>query len=104
MSEGYKGNYGGDSSAEIIEKYSRKLESQLNTGVPQENYSQEYSTVRKEISHELTRYERWAKSLGNVIKLRIAEKDRSRVQRFLDISHLDVNASQALTLSVMSMF
>ena len=94
----------GDSSAAIIEKYSKKLEGELNGRVQGGDYSREYISFRQEMIHELSRYERWAKSLGNLIKLRIAEKDRTRVQRFLDISHLDVNASQALTLAVMSMF
>ncbi len=101
--------YEDESAAAIMDKYSKKLQSQLNSkgyssGDGLEKYSGEYLRFRAEMIPELTRYERWAKSLGNVLKLKIAEKDRSRVQKFLDISHLDVNASQALTLSVMSMF
>jgi len=92
-----------DSASEILEKYGRKLESQLNVGT-KKNYSGEYQRFREEMIPELTRYERWAKSLGNVIKIRVAEKDRVKIQRFLDIAHLNVSASQALTLSILSMF
>jgi len=92
------------SAEEILKKYEAKLESQLGRGYSrEERFSQEYETFKGEMIPELSRYERWAKSLGNVIRLRIAEKDRARVQRFLDIAHLDVTASQALTLSILSM-
>ncbi|MEK6854963.1 MAG: hypothetical protein AABX73_01960 [Nanoarchaeota archaeon] len=93
---------GRDSASDILEKYGKKLESQLGSGA-RENYSGEYERFRQEMIHELTRYERWAQSLGNFLKLRIAEKDRARIQHYLDVAHLEVNASQALTLSLVSM-
>ena len=55
---------------EILEKYSRKLESQITTDY--EDDSKEYIKFRQEMIPELSRYERWAKSLGNVIKIRVA--------------------------------
>lgn len=92
-----------DSAKEIIDKYTRKLESQLNMENAKENYSGEYFRFREEMIPEFSKYEKWAKSLGNIISLRIAEKDRVRVQKYLDTAHLDVSASQALTLALMSM-
>ncbi|MBI5804057.1 hypothetical protein HY450_02330, partial [Candidatus Pacearchaeota archaeon] len=93
-----------DSTSEILEKYSRKLQSELNVDtLPEGDYSSEYLKFRGEMIPSLTRYERWAKSLGNVFKLKVAEKDRARIQKYLDIAHLEVNASQSLTLAVMSM-
>jgi len=90
------------SAKDIIEKYSKKLESQLNSEKT-ENWSQEYLRFRQEMVPELSRYERWARSIGNIIKLRVSEKDRVKIQNQLDTAHVDVNASQALTLSVVSM-
>ncbi|MBI2451655.1 hypothetical protein HYV50_01090 [Candidatus Pacearchaeota archaeon] len=94
-----------DLAGEILEKYSRQLESQLNLGSEKsgEDYSEEYFRFKQEEIPELSRYEKWAKSLGNFIEIRIAEKDKTRVQKYLDIAHLDVNASQAVTLAIMSM-
>ncbi len=93
-----------ESTAEILEKYERKLESQLSVDDGMENrFSAEYEKFRQEMIPELTRYERWAKSLGNVIGIKVAEKDRIKIQKHLDVAHLDVTASQALTLSLMSM-
>ncbi len=95
---------GAPSTADILAKYERKLQSQMGrTAVGQEDLSQEYIKFKQEMIPELSRYSKWAKSLGNVIKLKVAEKDRAKVQRFLDIAHLDVTASQALTLSILSM-
>lgn len=90
-----------ENTKEILEKYSRKLSSQLNSS-SENNYSVEYQQFRSEMIPELTRYEKWAKSLGNAIKLKVKEKDRINVQNYLNIAHLDVTASQALALSVIA--
>ncbi|MFH1425141.1 MAG: hypothetical protein ABIG28_00210 [archaeon] len=94
----------GDSASEILEKYSRKLGSQLNVkSVGKGEYSREYTKFRQEMVPTLSRYERWAKSLGNVVRIKIAEKDRFKVQKNLDDARLDVSAEQAITLSLVSM-
>ncbi len=86
---------------EILEKYSRKLESQITTDY--EDDSKEYIKFRQEMIPELSRYERWAKSLGNVIKIRVAEKDRQKIQHHLNTARLNVSADEALSLSLISM-
>ncbi len=88
--------------ADIIEKYSKKLESQINTEQHQINYSQEYQRFKAEMVPELSRYERWAQSLGNILTLRITEKDKIRIQNQLNTAHLEVTPSQALTLSLIA--
>ncbi|MFH1290523.1 MAG: hypothetical protein ABIH92_03885 [Nanoarchaeota archaeon] len=101
---------GRPSASDVLKKYSQKLESQLGPGsagageqTEGEGYSGEYETFKKEMSPELNRYERLAKSLGNIIKINVAEKDKKKIQGYLDAAHLDVTAGQALTLSLMSM-
>ena len=89
-------------SEEILKKYSKKLESQISTESSIER-SSEYAEFKQEMIHEPTSYERWAKSLGNLITIKIAEKDRTRIQRHLNVAHTDVTPSQALTLAVISM-
>ncbi|MCX8158937.1 MAG: VIT1/CCC1 transporter family protein [Candidatus Pacearchaeota archaeon] len=91
-----------DNTKQILEKYSKKFESELSSFSPKE--SSEYSRFKEEMVHKLSSYERWAKSLGNLITIKVAEKDRIRIQKYLDIAHLDVTPSQALTLSALSMF
>ncbi len=88
---------------EILRKYSNKIESQISTSVNKKvDYSQEYRKFKEEMSPEVSRYERWAKSLGNIIKLKISEKDSLKTKKFLDIAHLDLEPWQPVTLSVMA--
>ncbi|HTZ41968.1 MAG TPA: hypothetical protein VMC07_02045 [Candidatus Omnitrophota bacterium] len=91
---------------EILKKYGRKIESQINT-VPSaggSNYSQIYSRFKEEMAPAWSRYEKWCHSLGNIIKLKIAKKDEARVKRQIEIVHLDIEPWQAVTLSAMSFF
>lgn len=89
---------------EILDKYSKKLESQIDTPKPiSQNYSQEYLRFKHDMIPEVSRYERWAQSLGNLISLKIAEKDRVKVQKYLTQAHIDVTPSQALTLALSSL-
>ena len=49
----------------------------------------------------LSKYEKWCHSLGNVIKMKVSEKDALKVKKYLEIAHLDVEPWQALGLGVM---
>ena len=88
----------------ILRKYGSKIEGQLQTSFSNKksDYSQAYLKFKEEMSPEVSRYERWAKSLGNVIRLKVSEKDSLKIKRFLDIAHLDLEPWQPLTLSVMA--
>ena len=88
---------------EILRKYGSKIESQLSTqATGKTDYSQEYVKFREEMSPEISKFERWCKSLGSVIKLKISEKDAAKINRDLQIAHLDLEPWQPLTLSVMA--
>lgn len=100
----------GPSTEDILKRYERKLNSQLNT---EKSYSDNFSGARfsgeyeqflKEMKPELSSYEKWAQSIGNIINIKIAEKDRIKIQKYLDDAHVDVTPSQAMTLSIVSMF
>jgi hypothetical protein len=88
---------------DILEKYGSKIESKISTSPAKTgDYSKSYVRFKQEMAPEITRYERWCRSLGNVIKLKVAEKDKSEIQKHLDVAHLDLEPWQPLTLSVMS--
>ena len=88
---------------DILKKYGRKIESQINTSSTESNdYSKEYVRFKEEMSPELSRYEKLCYSLGNVITLKLSSKDEEKMRKQLDAAHVDVTPSQALTLSVMS--
>ncbi|MGV8142432.1 MAG: hypothetical protein ACP5NS_02235 [Candidatus Pacearchaeota archaeon] len=87
---------------EILKKYSGKIEAKLNDS-PSEDYSKEYTQFKQDMLPEISSYKRWADSLGNIIRIKVSEKERAKIQRSLDIAHLDIDASQSASLAVVSM-
>ena len=90
---------------DIIREYGSKIESQITTsgiGSKTGNYSQSYMKFKEEMAPDITRFERWCRSLGNIIKLKVAEKDELKIKKDLEIAHLDIEPWQPLTLAVMS--
>lgn len=86
---------------DILRKYSGEIESKISTpGVKRVNYSREYVRFKEEMAPEISRYEKWCKSLGSIIRLKVAEKDRLKIQKQLDVAHLDLEPWQSLTLSM----
>src|SRR3989344_5266047 len=88
---------------EIIRKYSQKIESQINQSPDTVEYSKEYQEFKQEMLPQISKYKRWTDSLGSVIKIRLSEKERAKIQRNLNIAHLNVDASQAASLALMAM-
>ncbi len=92
---------------DILNEYGAKLDSEIDTTtsdglVGPEDYSQEYVQFKDEMAPDITRYERWCRSLGNIIKLNLAPKDAQEVQKQLNIAHIDLEPWQPMTLAVMS--
>ena len=89
---------------EILRKYGGKLESQIRSNDLDQggNYSKDYLTFKQEKNSALNKYERLCKSAGSFIKLKISEKDKKKVEKHLEISHLDVEPWQAVSLGVLS--
>ena len=90
------------STDEILAKYGKKIESQFNNHDQNQNYSREYIQFKEDMLPEMSRYRRWANTLGNIIKVKVGRKENKKIQRYLDIAHLDVTPSQALTLAIVS--
>jgi hypothetical protein len=84
---------------EILAKYGKKIENQINE-TSDEGYSREYIKFKKEMAPETSRYERWCQSLGNSIKIKLSQKDRVRIQKYLDVAHLDVEPGQVMSLAL----
>lgn len=88
---------------EILRKYGAKIESQMNqSSVNSGSYSNEYVKFKEELAPDLTKYEKWCKSLGSMIKVSVSEKDSLEIRKHLKAAHLDVEPWQALTLALMS--
>jgi hypothetical protein len=87
---------------DILKKYGAKIESEINSSNQQTTYSREYTLFKQEMLPEISRYKRWAETLGNLIKIKISEKERTKIEQYLRASHIDVTASQATTLAISS--
>jgi hypothetical protein len=85
---------------DILNKYSSQIRSKINGSTSSQ--SQDYLKFRAEMIPVFTRYEKWCHSLGQIIKLKVSEKDRVEMKRHLDIAHLNVEPWQALGLSMMA--
>ncbi len=91
------------STEEVLRKYEKKIAREITDAPRKESYSQEYSRFKQEMIPEISRYERWAKSLGNSIHLKIAEKDRIKIQSILNRGHIETTPSQVVALALLSM-
>ncbi len=91
---------------DILKKYGRKIEERISTtsasGAAKKDYSQEYVRFREEMIPEISKYEKWCKSLGSMIKLKFSEKDTSEAKKNIEAAHLDLEPWQPLNLSVMA--
>ena len=67
------------------------------------DYSREYALFKKEMAPELSKYEKWCNSLGKTVKIKLAPKDQARIQKQLDVAHLEVTPSQVIALALMMM-
>ncbi|MEK6928470.1 MAG: hypothetical protein AABW65_00755 [Nanoarchaeota archaeon] len=87
---------------DIIKKYSKRIEQEISLSTSK-NVSQEYSKFKKEMYREPSSYEKWAKSLGSIISIKVAEKDRVKMQKYIDSANIEITPSQAIGLSLFSM-
>ncbi len=91
---------------DILEKYGSKIEGKIgsipSTAKTAGEYTSVYKSFKQEMAPELSKYEKWCKSLGNIIKLKVSEKDAVKIKKQLEIAHLDIEPWQALGLGVMA--
>ncbi len=91
---------------EILKKYQQKIQSEIetdNSSYPKTDYSRDYTQFKQDMLPDISRYKTWADSLGRVIKIKLSEKESIKIQRYLDIAHLDVTPSQSAGLALIAM-
>lgn len=88
---------------DILKKYSARIESRVQTQMDgNSNWSSQYRKFREEMIPVIGKYEKWGKSLGGLIKLKVSDKDRLEMKKNLDAAHIDLEPWQALNLGVIS--
>ncbi len=87
---------------EILRKHAARIEQNMKTTeVENVNFSQSYTKFKEEMSPELSRYEKWCNSFGNIVKLKVSKKDEEKVRKDLEIAHLDLEPWQPVSFSIM---
>ena len=93
---------------DILKKYGAKIESKMgeydSNSKNVMKFSHSYEKFKEAMLPEFSRYERWCKSLGNLFVMKIAEKDKKRIDRNIEIAHLNLNASEVMVFSTVLMF
>jgi len=101
------------STDDILKKYGAKIESQMKgydktagrrSQVAGGKFSKSYEMFKLSMLPEFSRYEKWCKSLGNLFKIKVGEKDRNRTEKNIEIAHLNLTASEVVVFSVMLLF
>jgi len=90
------------STEEILKKYGAKIEKEIRT--EGQGFSKSYEEFRSSLTPELTRYERWCKALGNFIHVKVGEKDKVKIEKSIEIAHLNLNASEVVVFSLFLLF
>jgi len=88
---------------EILSKYSRKISQNISSEEVTGNVSKEYTTFKKDMVPRLSRYENFVKAFS-FLNLSLSVKDRNKMQRFLNVSHLDISPEEVSAASFMGGF
>ncbi|VVB78636.1 Uncharacterised protein [uncultured archaeon] len=91
---------------EVLKKYSKKIEQEAGnfnySSGSNNSISRDYTQFKEDMMPELSRYESWARSLGNFVKIKVSSKDEERIQKQLEAAHLNVVPSEVVGLALMS--
>lgn len=83
----------------IYKKYGKRIEMEAATE-DIGDASQNYLEFKREMMPEVSNYEKWAGALGNLFRLRLSGKDNAKMQKSLDIAHLEISPGVAVGFAV----
>ncbi len=87
---------------EILRKYSGKISSKSDVAVG--DVSKEYVQFKKDMMPQFSRYEKWARSFGGLMKVNPSKKDLVKMQRNLSVAHLDITPAEVVSFSFFGAF
>jgi hypothetical protein len=91
---------------EILKKYQSKLGGQVNNfdknpvGIAE--YSKSYQEFKKGMVQNYSGYEKWCKTVGNLVHIKSSKKDSEKFQKYIDIAHLNITSDEAAGFSAMA--
>ena len=89
---------------EILRKYSKKIDGDAIDNVDVSRVSSEYERFKQDLMPELSRYEKWVKSMGSIIKIGVSKKDDVRIRKQLEKAHLDIEPGEVAGLAMVASF
>ena len=89
---------------EILRKYGAEIERKIGVQREAGDTSSDFLAFKKDALPETSRYEKFCKSIGSIFRLRLSKKDSERLQKSIDIAHLEITPSQAASLAFISLF
>jgi len=94
---------------DILKKYGSKIEREMkgfDASLSQDGKGEGFTKFYKEFKQEMipsfSRYEKWAKALGNIFTIKVAEKDREKIEKNVSTARLDLTASEVVVFSFVS--
>jgi len=88
---------------DVLEKYSKKIGDEMRESkVDVSQISQEYRQFKQDLLPDFSRYEKWVKNLGSLIKIKIATKDDVRIRKQLEIAHLELEPAEVVGFALVS--
>ena len=92
---------------EVLAKYSRKFEQEVsseNRKLDVSEISQEYRIFKRDMMSDVSRYEKWVRSLGSFIRIKISPKDEIKFKQQLTSAHIELEPVEVVSFAVISSF
>jgi len=95
------------SADDILKKYGRKLQNEINNDVPaysapRQESSSEYAQFKQDMMPSLSRYENLSKSIGGMMGIKLSPKDYDKLSKNLNTAHLDLTPSEVVSAAFLS--
>ena len=90
---------------DVLAKYSRKIGQEFDSNISNDDFSQvskEYENFKSDLLPDFSRYERWVKGLGSIIKIRVSAKDDQKIRKQLAAAHLSLEPGEVAGFAIMS--
>ena len=88
------------STKDVLKKYGSRIENEMQSSPIN---SSDYWQFKEDMVPEITRYERWARTLGSIISINAAQKDKVKIEKALREAHLAITSTQALSLAIVAL-
>jgi hypothetical protein len=84
---------------DILKKYSGKISKQVES-FESGDVDKDYVSFKQDSMPELSRFENWARAFGKLLKINLSGKDAEKMQKNLNIAHLDISPNEVLSYSL----